>query len=61
MSDPEITWDRAKLERFRLAYNKARRLPTIDDVFKFEGHEFVVSYARYLIQYLDSVFAERAK
>ena len=51
MSDT-ITWDRAKLERFRAAYvmaNIERK-----DVFKFDGHDFVASYARYLIMYLDS-------
>ena len=54
-----IAWDRAKLERFRKAYKDALEKP--GDVFAFDGHQFVASYARYLIQYLDSVFAERAK
>ena len=52
MSDPVITWDRAKLERFRKAYNNTVRKR--HDVFMFEDHNFLVSYARYLIMYLDT-------
>jgi hypothetical protein len=49
----EIMWDRAKLKRFRRAYKNAKT-----EVFEFEGAEFVVGYAKYLIEYLDGLFTE---
>ena len=59
MSEPkEIVWDRAKLERFRHAYHMATKLPRVDDVFQFDGHDFVVGYAKHLIDYLDSLVEE---
>ena len=47
------------LERFKVAYAEAKvgRIPSMDgDSFTFDGHEFVVNYAKYLIEYLDSAF-----
>lgn len=50
-----IGWNRAKLTRFRKAYHEAasnmetRR----SDVFTFDGYEYVVGYAFYLIEYLN--------
>ncbi len=67
--DRNIAWDRAKLERFKAAYKTAAlgtsvpssRLMSIgrlsaesNIVFTFEGHEFVLEYAKYLIEYLES-------
>lgn len=49
-----INFDRAKLERFRNAYTNAKARN--DDQFTFEGHEFFVPYARYLIEYLEEQF-----
>lgn len=46
-------WDRAKLKRFRRAYKNAKT-----EVFEFEGAEFVVGYAKYLIEYLDGLLTE---
>lgn len=46
----QITWDQAKLKRFRRAYKNAKT-----EVFEFEGAEFVVGYAKYLIEYLDGM------
>jgi hypothetical protein len=51
-----INWDRPKLERFKKAYEKA----IVDgarpnDTFVFDGNEFVVQYAKYLIEYLEGV------
>lgn len=56
MSGPVIHWNRAMLKRFKAAY----ALANIErkDVFKFDGHDFLVSYARYLIEYLDSLVEE---
>jgi hypothetical protein len=47
-----INWNKPMLERFRKAYQKA--VAEKVDTFMFDGNEFVVGYAKYLIQYLDS-------
>jgi hypothetical protein len=49
MPDPVITWTRPMLERFKTAYDAAT-----GDTFVFDGNEFVVAYARYLIEYLEA-------
>lgn len=51
MADPMIVWDREKLARFKEAYAKVKDRPK--DTFMFAGHEFVVGYAKYLIEYLE--------
>jgi late competence protein required for DNA uptake (superfamily II DNA/RNA helicase) len=48
-----INWTPAMLARFKKAYDKA--VTEKVDTFMFDGNEFVVGYAKYLIQYLDSV------
>ena len=45
-----------KLKRFKKAYNKA--VEDNNDVFTFSNHEFVVGYAKYMIEYLDSQYAQ---
>ena len=45
-----------KLKRFKKEYNKA--VGAGDGVFTFSGHEFVVGYAKYMIEYLDSQYAQ---
>ena len=52
-AEPVIDWDRKKLDRFKKAYKKAKLHP-LTDVFTFEGHEFVLAYAKYLIEFLES-------
>jgi hypothetical protein len=47
-----INWTRPMLERFKKAYEKARSAE--QDTFEFDGNQFVVNYAKYLIQHLDS-------
>lgn len=49
-----IVWTKPMLERLRKAYQKA--VADKADTFVFDGNEFVVDYAKYLIQYLDSQF-----
>ena len=44
-----ITFDIAKLKQFKKAYNLAT-----EEVFIFEGQEFLKSYAKYLIEYLET-------
>lgn len=54
MTDKVINWTPDMLKRFKRAYTKAR-----DDkleVFIFDDNQYVLSYARYLIEYLDSKF-----
>lgn len=52
---PMIEWTRPKLREFKRAFEEARdaqRDPT-DDTFEFDGHLFVLGYAKYLIEYLE--------
>lgn len=44
-----ISWDKPMRERFRKAYKKHIN----EEKFEFEGHEYLVHYAKYLIEYLD--------
>ncbi len=52
-NNPTITWNRPKLERFQRAYQRAVKAQT--GTFTFDGYEFVLDYAKYLIQYLEAV------
>jgi hypothetical protein len=49
---PVISWDRAMLRRFVRAIAAAEAADK--DVFEFDGHEYLLSYARYLAQYLST-------
>ena len=53
-SPNNITFDAAKRDKLRKAYGEA--VTNSHAEFTFEGNEFVTSYARYLLQYLDSKF-----
>jgi len=46
-----ITWTRPMLERFKRKYQRA--VDAKIKYFTFDGNDFVVDYAKYLIQYLD--------
>lgn len=46
-----VTFDRELLEEFKISYNKA--LKQSQDTFVFYDNEFVIGYAKYLIEYLD--------
>ena len=48
-----IEWTPAILARFKKAHAKA--VADKADTFIFDGNEFVVSYAKYLIEYLNGV------
>ena len=52
-----ICWTRPKLQEFRAEYEKHKDKDRIKDAFTFDGHEFVVGYAGYLIEYLEGVLA----
>lgn len=51
MSDRTVNFDRAKLRRLCAAYETAVAAGATQ--FTFEGSELLVSYARYLIEYLE--------
>ena len=48
----EVQFDRAKLEALKKTYAENAHLHR-DDVFMFEGMQFVKGYAKYLIEYLE--------
>lgn len=50
-----ITFTREKLRLFKLSYAEA--LSQNLERFNFEGNVFLVSYAKYLIEYLDGKFS----
>lgn len=50
----KVTFDPPTLERFKIVYAKHADNP--DAVFVFDGREYLVGYAKYLIQYLEFVF-----
>jgi len=47
-----IDWTREKLESLK---KKSSEYMNDDDEFTFEGHVIIKSYARYLIEYLETV------
>lgn len=49
-----IAWTYGMLMSFKEAYEQAKEKG--EDVFTFEGNEFVLRYAYYLIEYLESRF-----
>lgn len=52
-----INWNRPMLKRFKKAFETAEQIQKSggSDTFIFNGNEFVVGYAKYLIQYLEKV------
>jgi hypothetical protein len=53
------SWNKARLARFENSYNAARARNA--DAFEFDGHEFITSYAKYLIRYLHDEFAKHER
>lgn len=47
-----INFDRQKLANLKRAYTKAKNEGS--EQFKFENHDYLTAYARYLIEYLES-------
>jgi hypothetical protein len=47
-----VHWDREKLERFKKAYADTKGFED-SYVFVFDNHEYVKSYAHFLIEYLE--------
>lgn len=51
MANQTMTFDPARLKRFRQARDEARAAD--QDSFEFDGYPFLVRYADYLILYLE--------
>ena len=52
MSRKMLSFDRPRLERLKRAYQEA--LETGKDTFWFDEREILVTYAKYLIEYLET-------
>lgn len=52
MPNKTMTWTRDTFENFKRAY----KANSEKESFIFEGNEFVTSYAKYLIEYLETQF-----
>jgi hypothetical protein len=52
MEQQKINWTESKLNRFKITFSKA--VKEEQPSFRFDGHEFVTGYARYLIAYLST-------
>lgn len=48
-----VSWDKPSLKAFKREYEKAVRRGW--KTFTFHGNEYVVGYAKYLIEYLEGV------
>lgn len=54
-----IRWTPEMLARFKREYAKHPDLP--DATFTFDGNEYLVRYAKYLIEYLEMQFNPKAR
>jgi hypothetical protein len=50
-----VDFDEAKLTRLKAALKKH----VGDDPFEFEGHTYLPSYAKYLVEYLETRFGSK--
>jgi len=57
-TETEIAWTKEKLEKFKVQWQKAHDAE--EESFTFEGNEVLVTYGRYLIEYLEYIFGEAA-
>jgi len=51
MEETMIEFDKARLKRLKIAYNLT--IEKKQESFVFEGREILVSYAKYMIEYLE--------
>ncbi|MDP2371906.1 hypothetical protein [Rhodoferax sp.] len=59
MTNPNISFTLGKARALRRAYTHA--VETKQEQFTFEGNEYVTSYAKYLLEYLATIFKELKK
>jgi hypothetical protein len=55
-SQAEVVFTPEKLKRFKEAYQIAA--DKCVDIFVFDGNEYLTSYAKYLVEYLENKFKE---
>lgn len=51
-----ISFNQKSFKNFKSEYNSAVKNGV--EIFTFEGHEFLTSYAKYMIEYLKSKFED---
>jgi hypothetical protein len=54
----QVSWTLPKLKKFKAAWKAADDAE--QESFTFDENEYLVTYARYLIEYLDNVFGKAA-
>lgn len=52
-----IQWSEDMFLRFKRAYNVAVKSGW--DKFTFEGHDYLTSYAKYLVEYMEGKFKKK--
>lgn len=52
-----INFDKNKYENLKMKYQKS--VDSQQDMFIFEGHQILTDYAKYLLNYLSSVFEKK--
>ena len=57
-SSKTISWTKEKAEQFKTAWKKAD--DAAEKSFTFEDNEYLVTYGRYLIEYLEYLFSGEA-
>lgn len=57
-TDKQVSWTPENLKEFKTAWESANELEL--ESFTWDGNEYLVTYGRYLIEYLDYVFGEAA-
>jgi len=57
-TDKQVSWTPDNLKKFKVAWNAANDAEK--ESFTFDGNEYLVTYGRYLIEYLEYVFGEAA-
>lgn len=51
MEQATMSFDEKKLSEFKVAFEEAKK--TKEHYFMFDGHEFFLGYAKYMIEYLE--------
>jgi adenosine deaminase len=51
-----VSFTPEKLAQFKKAYTRVSKILAQTDSFMFQGDEYVLGYAKYLIQYLEMQF-----
>jgi hypothetical protein len=55
-ADTTVTWTREKADELKVAWTSANEAEK--ESFMFDGNEYLVTYARYLLEYLEHIFGE---